>query len=227
LTNPVYVSKTLFLASSNGIATLSSGLTAPTSINSSNLDTQRRIQIAASSGSESGAKFTITGTNQSGQIISETLTGPTSIAAVATSQDFLSVTSIISSSAINSQVIIGTNTVGGTPWQGVNLNRVPLSIGAAMTFSSTANSMSAQLDITMDYPWGPFGGAGGLPAPINSPPTVFQSTHWQSITSNLWDGINVVGSVFVPIAAWRLTLTSSSSSAGNVNVSAVQAGIGG
>lgn len=233
MTNPVYVSKNLIAASSNGIATFSSGLTAPTSLNSSGLGTARRIQIAASSGSESGATFTITGTNQGGQTISETLTGPTSNVAVATTQDFLSVSSIVSSSAINSQVIIGTNTQGGTPWQSVNLNISPIQIGAAMVFSSTANSMQAQIDLTMDYPFQvPAVGlpTGGLPAPINTLPQVFISTVFSSGTAGNTMGIlNITSSTFItptPIAAWRLTLTSSSSGAGTVNVAAIQAGIG-
>src|SRR5262245_44078618 len=174
MSNPVYVSKNLIAASSNGIATFSSGATSAT-VNSSSLGTARRIQIAASSGSESAATFTITGTNQTGQTISETVTGPTSNVAVATTQDFLTVTSVISSSAINSQVIVGTNTQGGTPWQGVNLGISPCQIAGTMTFSSTANSMAAQIDMTMDYPFQvPSIGqpVGGLPYPIHTPPAV-------------------------------------------------------
>ena len=80
----------------------------------------------------------------------------------------------------------------------------------------------------MDYPYAPFGSPGGLSAPINAVPTVFQSTHWQNLTANNWDAINIAINPggYVPVAAWRLTLTSSSSSAGSVNVAAIQAGIG-
>jgi hypothetical protein len=232
MTNPVYVSKNLIAQSTNGIATFSSGATSAT-VNSSSLGTARRIAINASSGSEAGASFTITGTNQGGQVITETITGPTSNVAVATTQDFLTVTSVISSSAINSQVIIGTNTQGGTPWQGVNLNISPCQISGTMTFSSTANSMAAQIDMTMDYPFQvPQAGypTGGLPYPINTLPVVVVSNVFSSgTTGNTMGMLNITSSTYItpiPIAAWRMTLTSSSSGAGTVNFAAIQAGIG-
>jgi hypothetical protein len=140
---------------------------------------------------------------------------------------------VISSSAINSQVIVGTNTQGGTPWQGVNLNISPIQIGGAMVFSSTANSMAAQIDLTMDYPFQvPQAGipTGGLPYPINTVPQVFISNVFSSGTAGNTMGIlNITSSTYItptPIAAWRMTLTSSSSGAGTVNFAAIQAGIG-
>ena len=233
MSNPVYVSKNLAAASSNGIATFSSGLSVSSAVNSSNLGTARRIQIAASSGSEAGATFTITGTNQTGQVITESLTGPTSNVAVATTQDFLTVTSVSASSVINSQVIVGTNTQGGTPWQGVNLGVSPCQIAGTMVFSSTANSMAAQIDLTCDYPFQiPVAGqpVGGLPYPINTYPQVVVSAVFSSGTAgNTMGMLNITSTTFItpiPIAAWRMTLTSSSSGAGTVNFAGIQAGIG-
>lgn len=228
--NPTYISKTLIAASSTGIGTISSASPAVATLNTSNLDTQRRISIFSASASLAAFSFTITGTRQGAGVVTETITGPTSNTAVATTADFLSVTSIAASCApIATPAIFGTNTQGGTPWQSVNLDLTPIQIGGALVFSTTANGMAASIEITMDNPFLPPPAyvAGGLPYPINAQPAVFVSTAFSSVTSNNSDGINCIGAgLLVPIRAWRLTLTSSSSQAGNVNFTAIQAGIG-
>jgi hypothetical protein len=233
MANPVYLSKNLVAASSTGIGTISSASPAVTTLNTSQLDTQRRISIFSASASLASFSFTITGTRQGPGIVTETITGPTSNVAVTTTQDFLSVTSILASCApIATPAIFGTNTVGGTPWQSVNLHVTPIQIGCGMHFTSTANSMIGQIDITMDNPFlpAPSQSVGGVPYPLNSPPVVFVSTAFSSANgADNWDAINIVGGgggTMVPIVAWRLTLTSSSSGAGTVFVSAAQAGIG-
>lgn len=235
MANQIYVSKALVAASSNFVGSVSTAATSVITVNSSNmpLDTQRRIVFTSTAADTSSLTLTITGTRQGGGTVVESVKGSTAGAGAnaTTTSDFLTVTSIAISSNANVPVLVGTSSVGGTPWQSVNLHVTPPIVGAAMTFVSTAasnGSMSAQLDVTLDNPYGPFGGAGGLPTPTNAVPTVFQSTHWQSITANNWDAINIQVNPggYVPIAAWRLTITSSSSSAGSVNVTAIQAGIG-
>lgn len=229
--NPIYISKTLAAASSTGLGTISSASPAVTTLNTSQLDTQRRISIFSASASLASFSFTITGTRQGAGVVTETITGPTSNVAVATSQDYLSVSSILASCApIATPAIFGTNTQGGTPWQSVNKHLTPIQIGGAMVFSSTANGMIGQIDLTMDMPFlpPPAQAPGGLPYPINAVPAVFVSTAFSSATnSNNIDGINVIGAgLLVPITAWRMTLTSTSSGAGSVNFTAIQAGIG-
>lgn len=231
MANPIAITKALAAASSTGIGTLSSASPGVATLNTSNLDTQRRIIIWSTGATLASASFTITGTREGGGTLgSETITGPTSNTVVTTTQDFLSVTSVSASSVIANTATIGTNNVGGTPWQSVNLTVTPIQLGGAITFSSSANGMSAQIDLTMDNPF-TFTPAspGGLPLPLNQPPIVFVSTLFSTATSTNHAGaINAIGQALItPIVAWRMTLTSSSTNAGvNAVVSVVQAGIG-
>ncbi len=235
MANPVSISKSLAAASSTGIGTLSSASPGVATLNSSSLDTQRRIIIWSTGATLASANFTVTGTREgggggTGTTVTETITGPASNTVVTTTQDFLSVTTVSASSAIANQATIGTNTVGGTPWQSVNLDLTPIQLGGAITFSSSAVGMSAQIDLTMDNPFS-FGtfAPGGTPAPLNNPPIVFVSTLFSTGTSSNHAGaINAIGQALItPIVAWRMTLTSSSTNAGiSANVSVIQAGIG-
>lgn len=228
MANPVYLSKNLVAASSTGIGIISSA--GVVTLNTSKFDTQRRVTIWSTGATLASATFTVVGTREGAGIVTETITGVTSNAAVATTQDYLSVTAVSVSSVITNQATLGTNTQGGTPWQSVNLHITPVQIGGAIVFTSTANGVIGQIDLTMDNPFlaPPAQVPGGLPYPINAPPAVFTSTAFSSATnSNDIDGVNVIGTgLLVPITAWRLTITSSSSGAGTVNFTAIQAGIG-
>lgn len=236
--NPVYVTKSLVTASSTGIASISSGQSSAASLNSSQLDTQRRITIWASSLGVTTASFTITGTQEGGGSIYEVLTGPSSIAPAVTIQDYLTVTSVVASSALQSQVVVGTNTQGSTPWQSVNVHITPVMVGGYMHFSSTGNNMIGSIELTMDNPFVanlPVSPGGFLPlhrathGASMAPFTAWISTAFSSMTSDNWDPINVAGALngnLMPIYAWRLLLTSTSSTAGDVDVRAIQAGIG-
>ncbi len=228
MANPIYVSKNLVAASSTGIGTLSSASPGVATLNTSNLGTQRRVTIWSTGATLASASFTVTGTREGGGAVQETITGPTSNTAVATTQDFLTVTSVSASSVITNQATIGTNTQGGTAWNPANLHVTPQEIGCALVFSSTANSMTASMEFTFDNPTITSAGvvAGGLPAPVNSVPVSVISTAFSSATSNTWGRLNVAGSATVPIGWWRMTLTSSSSGAGTVNAAVIQAGIG-
>ena len=232
MSNPVYVSKNLVAASSTGIGTLSSAATTVATLNTSSLGTQRRITIWSTGSTLAGFTFTVIGTRDGGGTLQESITGPTSNAAVATTQDFLTVTSVLASSApLTNTATIGTNTQGGTPWQSVNVMvTLPMQIGGALTFSTTTSSMVGQIDLTMDNPFlpPPAQVGGGMLYPVNAVPISFVSTVFSSGTlSNTLGAINAVGSAgMIPVTAWRLTLTSTSSGAGTVSVAAVQAGIG-
>lgn len=224
--NVQYLQKTLIAASSTGIGTISSAGTA--TLNTSQLDTQRRVTVWSTGATLASASYTVIGTREGGGTLRETITGPTSNAAVATTQDFLSVTSILASSVTTSQATIGTNTQGGTAWKPANVQITPMEIGAALTFSSTANSMVASLEYTMDDPTlcGGIQVQGGAAIPFNAVPISVISTAFSSAAGNTWGRLNLAGSAVIPIGWWRMTLTSSSSGAGSVNAAVVQAGIG-
>lgn len=225
MAHPIYVSKALIAASSSGLGSISTAATPVVTLKTSSLDTQRRVSLSATA--DFSATFTITGTRQGGTILTEIIRGSTAAGAVATTNDFLTVSSILVSSGLaNGVVQIGTNTNGGSPWQEVNIDVANFNIGFALTYSSTSNSMQAQLEYTLDdvvawnvsqYPIYPQGGA---PTPINNPPAVFTSTTI-STTGGPSHGVGII-----PFWGWRMTLTSSSSGAGSANMTAIQAGIG-
>lgn len=226
--NPQYLQKSLIAASSTGIGTLSSASPGVATLNTSALDTQRRITIWSTGATLASASFTVTGTREGGGPVKETVTGPTSNAAVTTTQDFLTVTSVSASSVIANQVTFGTNTQGGTSWKPANLHITPQEIGCALTFSSTANSLTASMEYTFDDPTlcGAAAVPGGQQIPFDAVPISMISTAFSSATGNTWGRLNVAGAQSVPIGWWRMTLTSSSSGAGNVSAAVIQAGIG-
>lgn len=78
------------------------------------LDTQRRV-LFTSAGNDSGITFTITGTNASNDVISETLTGGNTTS-VYTVLSFKTVTAVTASGASAGNVSIGTNGVADSTW---------------------------------------------------------------------------------------------------------------
>ena len=213
---PITVTKNLIAASTTGIATFSSA-GALSAINSSDLGTARRIVVWGST--SVATTFRITGTSETGTPIGETITGSSIGAEVATTQDFRTVTGIaIGSTAITSTAgYIGTNTKGGTPWKVVDTWREPVALGFNVT--TTTTGIIASLEYTQDYPAynvqaGTWAGNATLTGPV---PTI--STACSSVTA-------ATNGTFapVPVAAWRVTLTSTSSGAGTVNATVIQSG---
>lgn len=78
------------------------------------LDTARRV-ILTSGGDDSAISFVVSGTNNAGDPISETVTGANAGVA-STVLDYLSITSIRSSAAVATTVTVGTNGIAGSPW---------------------------------------------------------------------------------------------------------------
>lgn len=78
------------------------------------LDVARRV-IFVSGGNDSGITFTITGTNWSGQIISETVTGA-NVGTANTVLSYKTVTSVTHTGSVAGTLTIGTNGVADSPW---------------------------------------------------------------------------------------------------------------
>lgn len=213
---PIMLSKNLRAASSNGITTFSSqGIT---TLNTSDLGTARRLIVWGTS--NANTSFVITGLNETFETITETVTGSTGTATVSTVQDFRSVTSIAPSANVGSStnsVSVGTNTQGGTPWQVIDMTRNPINFAFNLTPSSTA--IVASLEYSMDYPvYDPINRVWPDSANVNSGPAPVISTAASSVSAA------TQGVISTPIAAWRVTLTSSSSGAGTAFVVGTQAG---
>lgn len=95
-----------------GNSVLINGSTATAGV--ATLDNARRV-IITSAGNDSGITFALTGTNWSGEPISETITGAN--AGVAASVlDYKTVTSIKPSAGTASTITVGTNGVSSSPW---------------------------------------------------------------------------------------------------------------
>jgi hypothetical protein len=99
---------------------------------------------------------------------------------------------------------------GSSPRKTINWHVTPIHIGLAARTNGLSSNW--QIDVTMDDPSNVY--------PSSAGPTVFPSpaVGGPAITSS-----NAIGAILQPIAAWRLTV---SSTGGSVTVSALQAGIG-
>jgi hypothetical protein len=196
------------------------------------LDTGRRIAIWSTAADMSGLLVTLSGLTSGGDALVETVLGATASGVVReTKQDFAVVNSVSFSSQnpIAAALHIATSSHGGTPWITTNTWRNPFNLAAQISLTSTANSMSANFECTLDditqtvpqpvrtvsstpttvVPW--------YPAPFISQiaGSTFISTAIDAVT---------VGNITTPIAAWRVTLTSSSSTAGTMGVAVLQSG---
>lgn len=169
------------------------------------LDTQRRVLIT-SAGNDSGITFTVFGTTQSGTAIQETVTGANA-GAVATNQDFLTVTKVAASGATASTVQIGTNTTGSTPWVLVDPHVTPSMIGVGAIVSGTVT-------YTAEYTYDDF-----LNLAAGAYPNVFSAQTPAALKAVSANGDGVFN---FPFRGLRLTITAG---AGTVTLTAIQSGI--
>lgn len=219
---PIYVTKTLGAFSSNGIGSISTAVPSVVTLNTSNLDTGRRI-VFTSTADASSLTLTFTGKGESRLAsFSEAVKGSTAAGVNATTtSDFLSLSSVTVSSNANIPILIGTSSVGGTQWKLTNWHVTPLLVGGALVFSSSAAAATASIEMTLDDPTQVY------PNPTTpSVPAVFSSTtHVVAASTNSWGIVNSDANSPVPFAAWRLTVTSTSTST-TVTATVLQAGIG-
>lgn len=185
------------------------------------LDVQRKVLIT-SAGNDSGITFIVSGTNNDNNPFSETVTGGNAVA-VATTQDFKTVTSVRGSGATASTVTVGTNGVASSKWFPVDLGRNPINIGHRFRVSGTVNYT---LELTMDDP-------NNI---INASPVqikdryVPQNTLYNNPPQSFND-LTVAGEVAsqsylmsFPCFAWRVTVNSGATGSDYVQDEAIQAG---
>jgi hypothetical protein len=216
---PIYLSKSLATASSTGLGSVSSAATPVITIKTSALDTARRIAFSSSASVSSGVTFTVTGTIEGGGTKTETVIASTG--AAVTTLDYLTITSV-SVSCASLPIVIGTVPLGGTTWH-ISAGNPPGPIGGTITFSSSSNSMTGMLEWTHDDPTGTW--------PIIKPGVAFpQPTVWVSsvfsggVNTATHGTVNAEGSEYIPVYAYRLTITSSSSTAGTVFATVLEPG---
>ena len=160
------------------------------------LDAPRRVLITAT-GNESAKTFVITGTNLTGNVVSESLTGPNATTAFSVI-DYKTVTSITISATAAAALTVGTNTVASSAW--VRLDEyAPPSTSIQCVVSGTANYTVQQ---TLDDPNNP------------TSPVGYASVAWfNSPDNNLINSTSNIQSnyAFMPTYA-RLLLNSGSGS---------------
>jgi len=219
---PLYVSKNLIAASSNGIGSVSTASTSVVTVNSSYLDTGRRI-VFYSTADASSMRFTVFGYNETVNttLMSESVLGSTaSGVAATTTADFYKVTAISLSSNANIPFIVGTSSVGGTTWKVVDWHGYTPVVGATLTFSTSANGMTGSIELSMDDPTGTYQN------PNYTVPNVLRSTsHVVGCSTNSYGISNVDANSLFPVAAWRMTLTSTSSGAGTLYGTVMVSGV--
>jgi hypothetical protein len=198
---PAYVSKSLVAASANNIAQSQTlGAAGNFTLNGSTvvngvavLDTARQVLLTFAA-SETGHNFTIKGMNQSGAPISEVIAG-TGIGAVASVNNYKTITSVTSSAATTGNVQVGTNTVGASDWHVLDLWTTPFNIGLAVIITGTVN-------FTVNYTY------EDPNSPIGAAPVAFAVTALSAKALST-DG----GLLSTPVAALQLVINSGTGTA--------------
>ena len=154
---PITLSRQLTAADDNGIALAQQLLAAGNLVLTgaafvangiAQLDAQRKIGIA-STGDLSLITFTVYGTNQPGNVISESLAGPNNNT-VSTTLDFYTVTRVAASAAVSTDVIVGTTGVGASQ---------PLPLDIYLPFGNTTSvdvtgTVNYSVQVTNSDPFG-------------------------------------------------------------------------
>ena len=102
------------------------------------LDVQRQVELE-SGGNISATNFTITGTDESGNIVEETIAGPNATT-VATAVNFKTVTQIAADASFGTDVEIGTNGVGASQEVPLDQNVSPFNVSLGMIITGTINA---------------------------------------------------------------------------------------
>ena len=106
------------------------------------LGTQRQVEFE-SAGNLSATNFTVTGTDDSGALIEETLAGPNA-GTVATSINFSTVTQIAADSSFGTDVEVGTNGVGASQTVPLDQYLNPFEVSLYVDITGT-------VDVTVQY----------------------------------------------------------------------------
>lgn len=210
---PKIVNKTLAAASSNNIALSQSlGAAGNLLINGSaatggvaTLDKQRRV-IITSAGNDSGLTWTVTGTDTTGNSVTDTFAGG-NVAAAQSNRDFKTITKIAGSAATAAAVTAGTNGVGSSPWTMLSMEHSPTNTSVAVTVTGTVN-------YTVEYTYDPY---WDLPATVPFP-TVFPHGTLNALA------VTADGILPNPTSGVRITVNSGT---GTARMTVVEAGISG
>lgn len=188
----------------NGTAAVA-GVATIDAATSTNLAIGRRV-IITSGGNDLGINFTVTGTNGSSNIVSDTFAGASGSAAQS-NLDFVTVTGITHTGSVAGTLTAGTNGVGSSPWLTWNyMINPPLNLGFAVELVS--GSVNFTVQYTFDNP-------NDLPPGVTTPLAFNSAVNAASAT--------VDDTLTTPFVATRVLINSGT---GVIRCRFVQAGIG-
>lgn len=165
-----------------------------------NLTEQRKVGIA-SGGDDSAVTFTVYGTDQAGNAISEGLAGPNGNT-VSTTLDFLTVTRVTVSAAVAQAVTVGTTGVGASQPIPLDIYLDPFNVSCFVDVTGTVNYT---VQFTFDDVFGSTG--------------PFTWTNHPDLTSATADGD---GTYISPVTATRIVTNSGT---GSAVFTVIQAGV--
>lgn len=221
MSNNIVFTKTLAAASANNIALSQSPGAAAFTLNgasvtsgvatidtydaSTNSETGRKV-IITSAGNNSGINFLVTGTNSSGNLVTDTITG-TSGTAAQSNLDFVTVTQVIGSAAVTGAVTVGTNGVAASRWMTWNYMITP-----PMNLSYQVELVSGAVNYTVQYT---YDDPNNLPTGSSYPLAVNVAAGALAATAD--------GNIATPIVATRVLINSGT---GVIRMRVTQVGIG-
>lgn len=195
MSHPIVTTVTIIAGNASLLAASQNGFAkTPLTLTGATLDAPRRIAVT-SVGNDSGITFTVTGTarnEQNNAAQSETITG-TNAGVVSTTQDFLTVTSVVPSGNTASTVTVGTNNTASGPWVVWDSFVTPFQVniqGNVLSGSPTWN-----VEVTQDDVFGTW-----LPSTVPFP----RAYIWSGLMNQT--GVQF-GQLTQPYRASRLTLT--------------------
>jgi hypothetical protein len=206
---PIILTRALTAADADGIAqNQTTGAAADLTLNGdlvaggvANLTSQRKV-AGHSTGNIATVVFTIYGTDQAGNSITDTVTG-ISNSTVSTTLDFRTVTRIAASAAVGTNVEFGTTEVGASQPVPLDLYLDPFNVSLYLDVTGT-------VDVTVQY-------TGDADVLTSVGPFV-----WFAHTDLTNETADAVGTIISPVTAVRL-LTNSGT--GSCEFTVLQAGV--
>jgi hypothetical protein len=180
------------------------------------LDNQRRLLITAA-GNESTNTFTITGLNQAGFAVAESLLGPNTTTTL-TNMDFKTVLSVKALSNTINTVSVGTVlpasgstgiVSGSSMWNLASWHASPSNIELSNIVTTAASGVTYSIQYSYDDP-------NNLPSGVR-----FAQPFNHPTLANLTTSLD--GSINDPITAWRLAIVAGT---GTVRATGIHGGIG-
>jgi hypothetical protein len=166
------------------------------------LDVQRNIGIT-SGGNDAAVVFTVTGTDQQGRVISETITG-VSTNTVSSVLNYLTITSIAASAAVANAVTVDTLGTGSSTELVTDKYIAPFSVSINVNVTGTLNyTVQYTFDDVFAKPGGPF--------------------NWTAVAALTAQTTTQNSSLSQPVSALRLV---TNSGAGTGQIEIIQAGLG-